>query len=138
MGASAVESVIQSPAPMCCPQCPTDGYFTFELEPYGTVIGEAGILVDTAQGVGTSTIVKDPKEDGIYGIPPPGQYQGARSLQARRHAPNHHPAPCPETGRGCARSHRACTGMHACRAPACRVSIPAFHRNHGACITMHP
>ena len=68
------------PCPARCPQFPVDGYFTFVLEPYGTVIGEAGIIVDEAQGVGTATIVKDPKEDGIYGIPPPGEYQGARTL----------------------------------------------------------
>ena len=61
----------------CHAQYPSTGYFTFELAPYNVTIGEAGIVVDAAQGVGTSTIVKNPKEDGIYGIPPPGQYTGA-------------------------------------------------------------
>ena len=69
-----------TPSMLCSLQFPTTGFFTFELAPYNTTIGEAGIIVDSSQGVGTSTIVKDPKEEGIYGIPPPGQYQGAHQL----------------------------------------------------------
>ena len=60
----------------CGAQYPSTGYFIFQLVPYNVTIGEAGIIVDAAQGTGTSTIVKNPKEDGIYGIPPPGQYTG--------------------------------------------------------------
>ena len=67
-------------APLLLPQFPTSGSFTFQLAPYNTTIGSAGVIVDSAQGVATATIVKDPKEDGIYGIPPPGQYLGARPL----------------------------------------------------------
>jgi hypothetical protein len=61
-------------------QFPTSGSFTFQLAPYNTTVGSAGVIVDSTQGVATATIVKDPKEDGIYGIPPPGQYIGARPL----------------------------------------------------------
>ena len=66
--------------PLLLLQFPTSGSFTFQLAPYNTTIGSAGVIVDSTQGVAAATIVKDPKEDGIYGIPPPGQYIGARPL----------------------------------------------------------
>lgn len=48
----------------------------FELLPGNITIGRGGVLVDSVQGIATTTIVKSPKEEGIYGIPPPGQWQG--------------------------------------------------------------
>ena len=45
--------------------------------PYNVTIGRGGVLVDAKQGIATVTIVKSPKEEGIYGIPPVGQWQGA-------------------------------------------------------------
>ena len=57
-------------------QFPTTGYITFELMPGNITIGEGGVLVDSTQGLSAVTIVKSPKEKGIYGIPPYGQWQG--------------------------------------------------------------
>lgn len=57
-------------------QFPTTGYITFNLMPYNVTIGRGGVLVDAKQGIATVTIVKSPKEEGIYGIPPVGQWQG--------------------------------------------------------------
>ncbi|KAK9902206.1 hypothetical protein WJX75_007756 [Coccomyxa subellipsoidea] len=56
-------------------QFPTTGYITFELMPGNITIGEGGVLVDSTQGLAAVTIVKSPKEKGIYGIPPYGQWQ---------------------------------------------------------------
>ncbi|BDA48298.1 hypothetical protein COCOBI_11-5580 [Coccomyxa sp. Obi] len=56
-------------------QVPTTGYITFNLLPYNVTIGRGGVLVDAQQGVATVTIVKSPKGEGIYGIPPVGQWQ---------------------------------------------------------------
>lgn len=57
-------------------QVPTTGFITFELLPGNITIGQGGVLVDSAQGLAVVTIVKSPKEKGIYGIPPLGEWQG--------------------------------------------------------------
>lgn len=62
---------------LCAAQFPTTGYITFNLLPYNVTIGRGGVLVDATQGLAAVTIVKSPKEEGIYGIPPVGQWQGA-------------------------------------------------------------
>jgi hypothetical protein len=57
-------------------QVPTTGFVEYQLLPGNMTIGEAGVLVDSQQGIAYATIVKSPKEEGIYGIPPPGQWLG--------------------------------------------------------------
>ena len=63
-------------------QFPTTGYITFNLLPYNVTIGRGGVLVDASQGIAAVTIVKSPKEEGIYGIPPVGQWQGTSTYSS--------------------------------------------------------
>ena len=53
------------------------GYVEFTLVPAGTPIGQGGIVPDRKLGLASVTIVKQPGNSGVYGIPPPGSYTGA-------------------------------------------------------------
>lgn len=55
---------------------PTTGFVVFQLLPGNITVGQAGIIADTKQGIASAVIVKSPKESGVYGIPPPGQWTG--------------------------------------------------------------
>ena len=57
-------------------QVPQTGYVQFTLVPAGTPIGQGGIVPDTNLGLASVTIVKQPGNSGVYGIPPAGSYTG--------------------------------------------------------------
>ena len=57
-------------------QVPQTGYVSFTLVPSGTPIGQGGIIPASNLGLASVTIVKQPGNQGVYGIPPPGAYTG--------------------------------------------------------------
>ncbi len=57
-------------------QVPQTGYVSFTLVPSGTPIGQGGIIPANNLGLASVTIVKQPGNQGVYGIPPPGAYTG--------------------------------------------------------------
>ena len=56
------------------------GYVEFTLVPAGTPIGQGGVVPDRKLGLASVTIVKQPGNSGVYGIPPPGSYTGRNFL----------------------------------------------------------
>lgn len=52
------------------------GYVEFTLVPAGTPIGQGGVVPDKRLGLASVTIVKQPGNSGVYGVPPPGSYTG--------------------------------------------------------------
>ena len=52
------------------------GYVEFTLVPAGTPIGQGGIVPDQRLGLASVTIVKQPGNSGVYGVPPAGSYTG--------------------------------------------------------------
>ncbi len=57
-------------------QVPMTGYVEFTLVPAGTPIGQGGIVPDKRLGLASVTIVKQPGNSGVYGVPPAGSYTG--------------------------------------------------------------
>ena len=57
-------------------QVPQTGYVSFTLVPSGTPIGQGGIIPANNLGLASVTIVKQPGNQGVSGIPPPGAYTG--------------------------------------------------------------
>ena len=51
-------------------QVPMTGYVEFTLVPAGTPIGQGGIVPDKRLGLASVTIVKQPGNSGVYGVPP--------------------------------------------------------------------
>ena len=65
-------------------QVPQTGYVSFTLVPSGTPIGQGGIIPASNLGLASVTIVKQPGNQGVYGIPPPGAYTGDSLSAASR------------------------------------------------------